>query len=294
MGDYIFTMDWATLVYDTTSDQFGVFFKVTGGRGGHWGSNAYQLARATGKVTSEINGCSHDIDGRLLADPSGKFPFLCVDDGFGIENPVINASGNRQLMPISSENSTPNGSAGWSPATLGSLIKRNGPSGFILAYLTKSGQDYYQIKFILFDSGMQKTVILPYTLSDPTANAALPTMEHFRLHLTPYGASGSETYMLFYTTTVMSTISCCTANVKLEDRCFGTIENKMYQIVSFKNDVFTALTNPTAYDMKMDSMTTPQVYANGDLLWAVIDNTNYPFYLQPKTSITFNRLKNCV
>lgn len=35
-GDYIYTNDWAQFVYDPTANLLGAYFKVTGGRGGHW------------------------------------------------------------------------------------------------------------------------------------------------------------------------------------------------------------------------------------------------------------------
>lgn len=238
-----------------------------------------------GTVIYQTFGCSHDIGGRLIADSSGNFPFVCIDDGFGIERPLNTGFGDR--AEISQETTT--ASAGWSPATMGSLVKRNTDSGYVLAYLTKHGQLYYQIKFILFDKNMQKTVIIDYTL--PTGNATLSSIEHYHLQLMPYGAPGSDQYLIYYTNTVMSTIACCTANI--EERCFGTIESKMYQLVTFKGDVFKALSDPVNYDMSMDAETTADRYANGDLIWGVVDNTNYPFYQQAKQSVIFNRVKNC-
>lgn len=234
--------------------------------------------------------CSHDIGGRLLSNPSGDFPLLCLDDGYGIINPRPPLNGefyNRvkvsQEVDVASEN--------WSPATMGSFINRNTANpGFILAYLTKYRQLYYQIKFIIFDGKMQQTVKLDYTLEGSLT--PLTSIEHYHLHLMPYGAKGSDEYLLYYTTTVMDTIWCCSPKVK-ESRCFGKIENKFYQHVTFKDNKYAALSAPVSFNMSMTAEATPQYYPNGDMIWAVVDNTMFPFLHDHKKSITFNRVKNC-
>lgn len=50
------------------------------------GSNLYQVD-LSGQVIYMKFACSHDTGGVLLPDPSGNFPFLCTDDGNGIQRP---------------------------------------------------------------------------------------------------------------------------------------------------------------------------------------------------------------
>lgn len=119
------------MVYDKTSDLLGVYFRVTGklsinsylfqgGRGAHWGGNMYQLDRK-GNVVYQTFGCSHDMGGKLIPDSSGAFPFLCMDDGFGINRPLNKIYGARAQIKQECDFAQ----AGYSPAILGSLVKRS-------------------------------------------------------------------------------------------------------------------------------------------------------------------------
>lgn len=181
----------------------------------------------------------------------------------------------------------------WPPSTLGSLVKQNSKAGYVAAYISKKDTKYYQIRFLLFDNNMRKTAKLPYTLATQAETDNMIQTDYTRVHLSAYGKPGSDQYMLYYTTTDMVVIECCSKFDVMDNRCFGPIAHNFYQIVSFSGGAFKALTAPVSYKMKIDADTRIQSDTNGDLIWALFDNTAYPYDMEKKLSITFTRLKNC-
>jgi hypothetical protein len=270
-GDGYYTggaADGTHLVYDNIKKQFAAYFRVTGGRGGHWGSNVYYV-NINGDVTYEVGACSHDILGRMLPDPNGgDFQHICCDDGNGLK--MTSTPFYPDIVELPKSNSEL--SINFAAARPCSFIARRGTAKqFFFAYLNKYQRYYYgmtilQIEADKLTSSRRLIKQHEYYLNNPSHQ------DYFNFHLMPYGKSASqqkETYLIHYEVLDMTQHECCNATMVTEDRCGGDIKHRVYQIMEFKDGDFVKYTEPMFVDnMAMQNEQTPAIYPNGDILWA--------------------------